>query len=332
MRIIHQTGQSRIEIAEVETPSPGPGEVLIKSAVSALCGSEMSAYRKDGIPGGNLGHEAAGVVVKTGGGAGSRVRVGQRVGVSAIAGCGQCAECAAGRYTWCDAFTFHSHMHAEYFVVPERACHLLPDDISWETGVLITGDGFGVPYHSSTKVADGAETVAVFGLGPIGLGNVIMQASLGRRVIGIDRAPRRLELARSMGAFDVIDASGKDVVQQLKARTSGRGVCVAIEAAGVPATARLCFAAVKMGGQVIFNGEQSAIELSPSEDFIRRDVSAVGSWFYHFHEYAAMLGLAREGLNVGSLITHRFPFHDAGEAYQAMQAGETGKVLLTYTE
>lgn len=329
MKILHQTGNSKIVIVEAEPPRPGPGEVLIKTAISALCGSEMSAYRKDGRADGNLGHEAAGTVAAVG--EGSDLQVGQRVGVSAIAGCGKCRECEAGRYTWCDAFTFHCNMHAEYFTIPARACHVLPDDVDWETGVLITGDGFGVPYHTSTQLAGrDVDTVAVFGLGPIGLGNIIMQKYLGRRVIGIDRAPRRLELARQLGATTVIEAvEGVDVAAAVRQVEDG-GVSVAIEAAGVPATARLCFASVRRGGLVVFNGEQPALELSPSEDFIRRDIGAVGSWFYHFHEYERMLELSRKGLAVGSLITHRFPFEEGAEAFRTMQAGESGKVLLVY--
>ncbi len=111
--------------------------------------------------------------------------------------------------------------------------------------------------------------------------------------------------------------------------TGGRGADVCIEAAGVPATAKQCFAAVRIAGQVIFNGEQPAVELSPSEDFIRRDITATGSWFYHFSEYAPMLALFRAGLPVRSLITHRFGIEQAADAFARME-GKFGKVLLDY--
>jgi threonine dehydrogenase-like Zn-dependent dehydrogenase len=173
--------------------------------------------------------------------------------------------------------------------------------------------------------------VAVFGLGPIGLGSVIMQTHLGRRVIGIDRAPARLELARKLGAGHVIESSAAaDVPAAIRSLTHNAWADVAIEAAGVPATAKLCFPSVRKGGLVIFNGEPPAVELSSSEDFIRRDITATGSWFYHFHEYADMLALARNGLPVTSLITHRFPLADAAQAFSAMTGGLSGKVLLFY--
>jgi propanol-preferring alcohol dehydrogenase len=222
-------------------------------------------------------------------------------------------------------------MHAEYFTTPAIACHALPDNLDWGVGVLITGDGLGVPYHSSTKILDpNAHTVAIFGLGPVGLGNVMFQKHLGRRIIGIDRAPDRLEFARQLGAAETIAVEpGTDVPATVRALTEGRGADVCMECAGSPITAKQCFAAVRTGGQVIFNGEQASVDLSPSEDFIRRDITATGSWFYHFNEYAPMLDLYRNGLPIDTLITHHFPVEQANEAYQQME-GKSGKVMLTY--
>ena len=332
MRVVKQMGQSQAVVVKRERPRPKPGEVLVKTVVSALCGSEMSGYRKAGYTTGNMGHEAAGIVVELGEGI-ATLSVGQRVGVSAIAGCGSCAYCLKGQYTWCSNHRFYDNMHAEYFTIAALACHVLPDDAPWGVGVLITGDGLGVPYHTSTKIdRPDIQHIAVFGLGPIGLGNVMLQTHLGRQVIGIDRSLERLELARQLGAVATIAVEDNtDVPARVRELTGGRGADVCIEAAGVPITAKQCFAAVRTAGTVVFNGEQPAVELSPSEDFIRRDITAVGSWFYHFSEHAAMLELFRNGLPVDSLITHRFPLEQVGEAFRAME-GKSGKVLLEYGE
>lgn len=329
MKIVNQAGHSQILVEERAQPKPKPGEVLVKTVVSALCGSEMSGYRKTGYPTGNMGHEAAGIVVELGDGV-DALQVGQRVGVSAIAGCGQCDYCQNGQYTWCSNYQFYDNMHAEYFVIAALACHALPDDVPWDVGVLITGDGLGVPFHTSTKLQPDVQHIAVFGLGPVGLSNVMFQARLGRSVIGIDRSPERLQLARQLGAAHTIAVDeNTDVVASVRALTGGRGADVCIEAAGVPTTARQCFAAVRIAGQVVFNGEQPSVELSPSEDFIRRDITATGSWFYHFNEYPKMLELFRNGLPVRSLITHRFPVDQAQDAFRMME-GKSGKVLLKY--
>ena len=331
MKIVKQRGNSQAEIEDAPVPTPGRDEVLIKTVASALCGSEMHGYRKEGVATGNSGHEAVGIVVALGAEV-EAPAVGQRVGVSAIAGCGHCDYCLKGQYTWCERLRFYGQMHAEYFVVAATACHLLPDDVSWDSGVLITGDGLGVPYHTSTKLcSDEIATIAVFGLGPVGLGNILLQSYLGRTVIGIDRSPERLNLATQMGATHVIAAEkDTDVSASVRGLTKERGADVCIEAAGVPATVRHCFNSVRKGGTVVFNGEQGALELSPSEDFIRRDITAFGSWFYHFCEYPAMLALLRQGLPVSSLITHRFSLEEAPEAYRAMAEGRSGKVLLQY--
>ena len=330
MRMMKLEGNGRVSVIEAPDPTPGLDEVVIETVVSALCGSELHGYRGPDGSAGNGGHEAAGTVAVLGSNV-TTLHVGQRVGLSAIAGCGQCAECAAGRYTWCPDRRFYGNMHAERILIAANACHPLPDDVPWEAGVLLAGDGLGVPYHTSTKIADPSiSTVAVFGVGPIGLGNTMMQRYLGRRVIAVDVSPTRLDLARGLGAAQTIDVRNDDPIETILSLTDGRGADVCLEAAGRPQTLLQCFAAVRTGGTVVLNGEQPAVELSPSEHFIRRDITAVGSWFYHFCEFAPMLALYREGLPVGSLITDRYPLAEADVAFRKFAAGRTGKVLIRY--
>jgi len=333
MRIVRQRGNRSACIVKRALPSPGAGEVLIKTAASALCGSELASYRNEGNGEGNLGHEAAGVVVELGSGV-EGLLPGQRVGVSAIAGCGECRECHLGRYTWCDRFAFYGNMHADYFVARAQACHLLPDDVPWDVGVLISGDGLGVPFHTSRKIVEKSiENIVIFGMGPIGLGNVLLQSHLGRRVIAVELSIERLRLARSLGAAETIEVSASiDIPSAVRDILGGDLADVCIEASGVPLAAKQCFKTVRKGGRVIFNGEQPALELSPSEDFIRRDITATGAWFYHFNEYPEMLELFRKGLPVQSLITHRFPLEEIATAYRAMEDGSSGKVIIEYQE
>ncbi len=330
MRMVKLEGNGELSVVDAPDPTPGPDEVVIETAVSALCGSELHGYRGPDGSAGNGGHEAAGTVAELGASVTS-LHVGQRVGLSAIAGCGTCDECAQGRYTWCPDRRFYGNMHAERILIKANACHPLPEDVPWEAGVLLAGDGLGVPYHTSRKIVyPSIRTVAIFGVGPIGLGNTLMQSYLGRRVIAVDVSPTRLELAGELGAAHSIDARNADPVEAISALTDGRGPDVCIEAAGRPQTLLQCFAAVRTGGTVVLNGEQAAVELSPSEHFIRRDITAVGSWFYHFAQFAPMLALYREGLAVERLITDQFPLDEADDAFQAFAAGRTGKVLIRY--
>jgi len=329
MRIARFAGSGTIEIIEAAEPVPGPGEVVVQTAVSAICGSELHSYR-GGAQASNGGHEAVGMVRALGEGV-TVLQIGQRVGVCAISGCGSCAYCAKGQYTYCTGRKFYGAMHAERFLADAIACHPLPDDVSWEVGVLLSGDGMGVPYHTSLKLsAPEIDTVAVMGAGPIGLGNILIQAEIGRRVIAVELSPYRLELARRLGAEAVIDANQGNVVEQLRGLTGGRGPDVCIEASGQPEPALACFQAVRTAGTVVFNGEQGALPISPSEHLIRRDIHAVGSWFYHFGEFPYMLKLYRDGLRLSELITHRFPFEQADAAYRQFASRQSGKVLLVY--
>lgn len=337
MRSLKLEGNCVVGLVDVADPLPGPGEVIVDTIVSAVCGSEMHTYRKAGRETGNAGHEAAGIVSQLGEGV-TDLRVGQRVGLSAVVGCGKCAHCAEGRFTWCEDRTFYGDMHAERILIAARGCHPLPEDVSWEAGVLLSGDGLGVPYHTSTRLSSGQapdptiETIAVFGVGPIGLGNTLVQSYLGRRVFAVDVSSQRLALARELGARDTIDAAKVDPVERIRALTSGRGADVCIEAAGRPETLRNCFSTVRTGGIVMMNGEQGDVELSPSADFIRRDIAAIGSWFYHFCEFQEMLALYRGGLQVERLITHTFAPEGADEAYREFAAARTGKVIIEWSD
>ena len=325
-------GNGKVHIEEKDTPRPAPDQVLVKTAVSAVCGSELKAYRGDGMARGNSGHEAAGTVVEIGK-AVEGISVGQRVGVSAVVGCGDCPYCAKGQYTWCANWSFFPNMHAEQFVIPARGCHSLPDEVCWSVGALLTGDGLGVPYHTSTKLTDDdIETVVVWGLGPIGLGNVLVQAHAGRRVVGVDLVDARRQLATVCGAAHALDGAAENVIDQIRDLTDGEGADAAVEAVGRPETVKQCIAAVRKGGKVVLNGEQPSVELSPSNDFIRRDITVAGAWYYHFHEFSSMLDLYRNGLPVERLITDSFAFADAAKAFAAFAGASTGKVMLRYAD
>ena len=331
MQKARYAGDGNIHIIDAPDPIPGPGEVVVETAVSAICGSELHAYR-GAAQAGNGGHEAVGVIAALGEGV-NWLTEGQRVGVSCITGCRKCAFCARGQYTYCPQVRFYGDMHARRFLASAIACHPLPDDVSWEAGVLLSGDGLGVPYHTYVKTASPEiKTVAVLGVGPIGLGNVLLQAHLGRRVIAVDLSPYRLALAQRLGASEAINANEQDTAEALRALTGGVGPDLCIEAAGQTASGMACFKAVRTAGMVVFNGEQGPLPLSPSDHFIRRDITAVGSWFYHFSEFPQMLNLYRNGLRLLDLISHRFPFEKADEAFKQFSSRQSGKVLLHYGE
>ena len=130
MKRLHFLGNGRLEFFDVPDLTPGPGEVVVNTAATVLCGSEMHAFKGPGIDGGNGGHEGAGVILKVGEGV-TNVKVGMRVGLSPIAPCTDpaCPYCTTGRYTWCRHFRFYGNFHSEQILESALAVQPLPDAV-----------------------------------------------------------------------------------------------------------------------------------------------------------------------------------------------------------
>jgi threonine dehydrogenase-like Zn-dependent dehydrogenase len=327
MRAVQILGNERLTVRDFPDPEPTDGEVLVRIQASALCGSELPAYRGyQAIPM-NGGHEVAGIVVDAS--RSHKWTENGRVGVTAVWGCGECRWCKEGRYTFCDARRGIPYGHAELVAVPDHCCLPLPEDVPFDVGALLSGDGLGVPYHISTRVpASKGQRVCIIGAGPIGLGNTLLRSFLEEQVIVIDVLDNRLSLARELGASHTINPSQTDPTEAVRDLTVGLMADVVIEATGKPDPFALAFRLVGKGGTVVAAGENREVTIHVGRDLIRKDVTVVGNWYYHFCEYPEMLALYRRGLPVARLITHRFPLAEAETAFREFAAGRTGKVVL----
>ena len=327
MKAAHVLGHQQVAIIEVPDPVPGEGQVLVRIEASLLCGSEMHGYRGDRPLATNGGHEPAGVVVDA-----SRSRRwhdGDRVGIHAVWGCGQCEWCHRGIYTWCDQKQGCPGAHAELMAVPDHVLAPLPEDLSFEVGALLAGDGLGVPYHTSQRLPSrGGDTVVVVGCGPIGLGNILLHAFRGARVVALDLVPDRLAMARDVGAAETVQSDQVDPLTAVRELTAGRLADAVIEATGRPEGFGLALRLVGKGGTVACCGENREVNLHVGTDLIRRDITLFGSWFFHFREIPDMLDLVRRGLAVEKLVTHHFPLAHIGDAYAAFAAGRVGKPAI----
>ncbi|MGI6082124.1 MAG: zinc-dependent alcohol dehydrogenase [Limnochordia bacterium] len=331
MQGVRLLGNEHVEINEFPDPVPGPGEALIALRYSALCGSELGAYRSPKPMAFNAGHEAMGVVVETNGT--QTLKPGDRVGVHAIWGCGQCSWCQERKYTYCDKRRVTPGTHAQLVAVPEHALVKLADDIPDEVGVLLSGDGCGVPYHAAKRIGtQPGDVVVVLGVGPIGLGNTLIQSFLGAEVIAVDVNSRRLELARELGARHLINSREKDPIAAVRDITRGVMARCCIECVGRSDTLLQAFRLVGKAGVVMALGEQGDVPVNIGRDLIRQDITLMGSWFFHLGEYEQMAELYRRGLAVEKLVTHRFPLRDAARAFAEFAVGRTGKVLLRMPE
>ena len=327
MKSVAFAGNSRVQLSDVPRPELRHDEVLVKVGASAICGSEMKRYRGPDALAGNAGHEMVGEVVESRNG--SAPRVGDRVAVNIITGCGQCTTCRNGDRRFCAQQGYLFNGHAEYVAVPAVNCMPLPDELPFDEGVLIGGDTLGVGFHALAKVGlRPRDTVAVVGCGPVGLGFVRLLSFHGVRTIAAEVSAYRRDLARRIGAESVVDPSAGDGPAALRELTGGRGVDLAIDASGADAGVNLALDATRDEGKFIFAGAGHKATINPWSQFLEKEITAYGVWYFVDRDYFGLLDLYRQGLTVSDLITHRFPLDDAATAYDLFARGETGKVLF----
>jgi threonine dehydrogenase-like Zn-dependent dehydrogenase len=264
MRAARFEGPNAIKLREVPRPEPAPGEVLVRVTMTTICGTDVHILKgeypvKQGL---TIGHELVGVVEEIGAGVTGYQR-GERVIAGAITPCGQCRACLSGSASQCshggDGFEalggwrFGNTINgcqADFVVVPNAQANLakIPASLKDEEVLMcpdIMSTGFSASERGKVKIGD---AVVVFAQGPIGLcataGAKLSGASL---IIGVDRVPARLQMARAMGADVVLDYTQQDVIAEVK-RLTGGGADVAIEALGQQGTFEGALRAIRPGG------------------------------------------------------------------------------------
>jgi len=268
-------------LAEVPQPSPGPGEVLVRTRLAGICGSDMHAYHGTQpffVYPQTPGHEVVGEVVA--GGEGVRLEAGGRVVVDPTVSCGQCRPCRLGRYNCCaNIRVLGVHVPgvlAEWFVAPAHRLHAVPDHVPDEVAVL--AEPLSIGYHAADRA--GVQTgdhVAIIGAGPIGLSLVLMVQARGARSLVVDLEPSRLAVARRMGAEVTVDASACDTVAAALEWTEGDGVALAFEAVGTPHTIRAAADMAGPTGRVVILGLCQKDVCLPGSMFVRKELEVVGS-------------------------------------------------------
>jgi len=236
---LYREGGVEWKLEDVSDPEPGTGEVLVEVRAAGVCGSDLHyrcgrlrPYRAPLIP----GHEVAGTVAALGDGA-QGVAVGDRVCVHYVISCGRCRHCDAGHDNRCrNRRSVGAHVSggfAEYVAVPDRNAFPLPDPISMAQGAIV-GCAVSTAYHALRLGGLRAgETVAVFGLGGVGLHAVAWARAMGAAlIVGVDNAAAKLETARAFGADVVLDSGREKLVEAIRSLTEGYGADLALECSG----------------------------------------------------------------------------------------------------
>jgi propanol-preferring alcohol dehydrogenase len=340
MRGVVFLGERECAVKELPRPEPGIGEVLVRSRAAGICGSDLHVYRAltrekaqqqgDRVP----GHEPSGVVERVGEGV-ARVKPGDRVSVYHYLGCGRCNYCASGYLQWCRQARGYGGpvdgAHADYILTDERNCVPLPEPLTFGDGAFIACAG-GTAHSALKKLAPAhGETLAVFGLGPVGLSGVLLGHAMGARVIGVDVAEERLVLARSIGAAHVIHAGQEDPVAALKRLTEDEGIATGIEASGSAGGRRSLVASLRRAGRAVFLGVGSDEAVLNPTEIINRQLTLMGSFVLPLGmAWELVRFLVEHGVSFEPAITHRFPIDQAAEAYRVADGGRSGKVIFAW--
>ena len=340
MKAVLLPGSGRVDVVERQDPVPGPGEALVRVRASALCRSDMTLYDGTPIVGGAAagkgaivpGHEAAGEIAAVGSGV-VGLAPGDRVAVHLALGCGHCRWCLRGYRMLCAAWRCVGFDvdggDAEYLVVPAVNCLPILDAMSFDTAALST-DMIGTQYSTQKRLGvSGNDTVAVFGIGPMGAAAILVAKARGARVLAVDILDTRLAMAAKLGADALIDSRVVDPASQIRELTGGEGADMGLECSGSPAGQNAALDAARRFGSVAFVGESRSTTIDPSNQFIRKMLTVVGAWYFASWEYPEIADfIIAHDLPVEQLITHRFSLDQAAEAFRMFHARETEKAIF----
>src|SRR3954452_18832636 len=341
MRGVYLPGDSTTKIQDVPDPQPGPRQVLLAMRASTICGSDIRAIYREHLQVDPAemyqdvvaGHEPAGEVVAVGPDP-VRVHVGDRVCLYHISGCGQCDDCVRGYQISCS-----SPQRAAYgwernggpggpILAEERHSIVLPDFVTFLDGACVAC-GFGTAYEGLLRAnVSGRDSLAVVGLGPVGLAAGLLGGKLGAVPrVGVDPSPERRELALRIGAVDAAYApdEASDALDVL-----GPGAHVAIDCSGSEPGRASAIGLLRARGRMVLVGEGNGMtvpEVSPT--LIHPSITIIGSWvtsLEHMRELVDRLPVW--DLHPEVIVTDQFGIDDAGTAYRLAAEGKAGKVAL----
>jgi propanol-preferring alcohol dehydrogenase len=309
-----ETGQP-LELQNIPIPSAGDGDVLVRVRATGICHSDTH-YRAGRSPMGKLpitlGHEIAGEVEWVGSRV-THVRAGDRVCLHYNISCGDCYYCARGHEQFCATVKMIGHHidggYAEYIAMPARNAVPLPEEISFEEGATLMCASATALHALRRGRVKAGETVAVFGVGGLGLSAIQLAKALGAvEVYAVDIKRDKLELASEYGAIP-IDASRVDAMEDIRRLTHAKGVDVALEMIGLPTTMKQTIEAVGVQGRAVIVGlGQTPVEIHPYRTLIGYEAELIGSNDHHLSEITELIDLARQKiLDTSRVVSQTIP-------------------------
>jgi 2-desacetyl-2-hydroxyethyl bacteriochlorophyllide A dehydrogenase len=319
-------------------PSPGADEAIIRVGACGVCrtdlkirtGTHPAPIRLPHIP----GHEVAGEVVEVGSSVDRKI-VGKRAIVYFYVSCGECAFCTTRRENLCSAlrgvigFT-QDGGYSEYVKVPARCLFFIRPDIPFAEAAIIT-DAIATSYRalaSRVRIRPG-ETLAVIGVGGLGIHAVQIARALGARVIAIDINENALAAAREMGAEETFQAADEDLLKKVLELSGGKGIDAAADFVGRPETQSLGLNMLKVAGRFVAVGYNAVDPFHVnSQLLVSRELELYGSRACGRNDLAETIELVSSG-KIKPFVGGLYPLSEANAALDALERGDlVGRFVL----
>ena len=352
-----------VVVEELELDEPKANEVLVRTAASGVCHSDLSVvtgaiYYDAAVV---LGHEGAGVIERVGADV-TGFQSGDHVILSFVSYCGGCRMCRMEKVCLCESYdvprgfqldgTYRLHNSSgdgilqmariatmsEYMVVPQQNLVKIDKDYALEKAALVgCGVTTGVGAVLNTAKVEPGSSVAVIGTGGVGL-NAIQGAVLAQaeQIIAVDIAEKKLDFAKSFGATEVVNALTCDPVEAVRELTDGLGVDYAFEVIGNPKTIVQAYRMVRAAGTAVIVGmAHHEMDVSiPAQHLVSTERQLIGSFYGSCHprvDMPKLLRLYTEGkLKLDELITRHYRLEQINEAFADMEAGENARGVIVF--
>lgn len=323
-------------LKELPVPEPGPGEAVAKvyTCGAGLTLQHVKAGRSPGKFPLIMGHEVTAIISAVGAGV-SGLKEGDAVTIYFYLTCGTCPSCTSGRENLCDNFGGFvgrqvDGAYADYVKLPARNFLKLPDGLNYrqmpgEVGVVT--DAIATPYKviRRARIQPG-ETVAIFGAaGGLGSNMILTAKWAGARVIAVDRGKDKLDLARQLGADEVVDVLhndglNADVPDQLRAVTDGRGPEVSIDFVSSKWTTETSLASIAKGGRHVVLGGGGDVFSARTAEFLNRELELIGSRYCTREQVMESLQLVADG-EITPYVGEHYRLEDAEIAHERLEQG-----------
>lgn len=332
--VLRALGQP-LSIEDLPRPSPGAGEVLVRTRACGIDGTDLKlldgfGYAPD-LPF-IMGHEIAGEVAQVGAEV-SDFAPGDRVAVYNFVTCGVCFYCRRFRDQLClnmrgiVGVLDVSGGYAEYACLPARQLIPLPDTVSWADGATCCDAGLTALHAVDRAGANIGDTALVIGIG--GVGSVVTQilSMSGVEVIAVDVDPDKADWARQQGASHFLNATGDELVAEVRALTGGIGVDRAIDVVGLETTMRAGFNALRRAGRLVIVGYTPEHFPLAGKELAQNEKEVIGTRAGRRDDLRRCLQLYAAG-KLRSIVGREYPLEQVNEALADLRAGVTGRIVL----